>query len=260
MAYSDELAEVYDLIYQDKDYQAECDFLESLFKKYSHIEVKSILDIACGTGNHCIELTKRGYVLTGNDISSDMIRLARTKVDSEGLETHFTNYPMEDFSSDQQYDAIICMFSSINYLTEDIQLRKLFHVVAHHLRRGGLFIFDFWNGSAVLRILPSTRIKVVEDRGKKIIRIAQPELDVSNDICRVHYNFLVIQNNNILNEIEETHTIRYLFPREITSRLKDAGFEVLRICSFLDLDGRPDENAWNIVAIAKAVKTGRLYR
>ncbi len=253
MVFEEKLARIYDLIYKDKDYHAECDFLEAIFKKFSPIEVRGILDIACGTGNHSIELAKRGYIITGNDISSGMIRLARTKASAEGPEIRFTNFAMEDFNSAEQYDAIICMFSSIDYLTEDIQLERLFHVVARYLRKGGLFIFDFWNGSAVLRILPSTRIKIIGDEGRRIIRIAQPELDAFNNLCRIHYRFLVTQNNNILDEIEETHVIRYLFPREITRRLKDSGFEVLWICPFLDLDGRVDENVWNITAVAKAI-------
>lgn len=252
MAFEGKLAEVYDLIYKDKDYKTECDFLETIFKKYSQLEVKDILDIACGTGKHSIEMARRGYNLTGNDISYEMIKHAKEKAFSAGTNINFTNSPMEMFVSNQQYDSVICMFSSIDYLTEDTQLEKLFSGVARHLRKGGLFIFDFWNGSAVLRILPSTRIKHIEDEGRRIIRIAQPELDTLNDICRIHYRIMEIRNN-VFDEIEETHNIRYLFPREITRRLKNAGFEVLLICPFLDLNERVDENIWNIATVARAI-------
>ena len=49
-------ADAYDLLYQDKDYDAECDLIESLFKNYGESGIKSVLDLGCGTGNHAVPL------------------------------------------------------------------------------------------------------------------------------------------------------------------------------------------------------------
>ncbi len=49
-------ADQYDLIYTEKDYEAECDLIEEVFRKYGDGEIKTILDLGCGTGNHAIPL------------------------------------------------------------------------------------------------------------------------------------------------------------------------------------------------------------
>ena len=86
-----------------------------------------------------------------------------------------------------------------------------------------------------------------------MIRIAEPELDAFNHICKVNYRLIVVGNDTIVDEVEETHAVRFYFPQEITHYLEDEGFEVLKICPFLDLNGKVDENVWNIAVIARAV-------
>jgi len=56
-----------------------------------------------------------------------------------------------------------------------------------------------------------------------------------------------------LKEINEKHVMRFYFQQELKYYLENAGFEVLKICPFLDLNGRVDEHVWNIAVIAKAV-------
>ena len=77
-------SEYYDLFYKDKDYEAECDFIEEVFKRYSSIPVKSILDIGCGTGGHAIPLTKRDHSVTGIDISTTMLEKAKQRAVAAG--------------------------------------------------------------------------------------------------------------------------------------------------------------------------------
>ena len=90
------------------------------------------------------------------------------------------------------------------------------------LQNSGIVSFD------ILRT-DVTRLQVVEDKKAKIIRIAQPELDAFNHLCRIHYRLLVNQDGALIDEIVETHVIRYYFPQEITHYLNDSGFEVLRV-------------------------------
>jgi len=72
-------ANYYDILYQDKDYKKECDFLEKIFEKYSKKRINSILDLGCGTGSHSLILAKRDYEVSGVDLSSQMINRARNK-------------------------------------------------------------------------------------------------------------------------------------------------------------------------------------
>ena len=253
MSFGEGLAEIYDLIYKDKDYESECDFVEEIFQRFCPSPVGTILDGGCGTGGHAIPLVRRGYKVTGFDSSETMIEHAKEKAKKSNLTLDFQVEDIREFSLNKEFDACICMFAVMGYITETEDFIKALRNIRRHLRKAALFIFDFWNGLAVLRILPSVRVKTIEDKEKRVIRIAQPELDAFNHLCQVHYRLLVTQNNTLIDYVEETHVIRYYFPQEITHYLQDAGFELLRICPFLDLSGKVDENVWSVTAIAKAI-------
>jgi SAM-dependent methyltransferase len=251
--YQDKYALYYDLIYSDKDYEAECDFVEEIFQKYSPHPIATILELGCGTGGHAIPLAQKGYKVCGIDISEAMIARARKKAKDAKLKVDFQLMDLRSFNFDRNFDASIGMFAVMGYVTGTKDVLSTLRNVRKHLVNASLFVFDFWNGLAVLRILPSVRVKTINYKELKIIRTAQPVLDAVNHTCQVNYQILVIQNNTLLDEIRETHIVRYYFPQEITHYLDDSGFEVLRICPFLDLNGKVDENVWNITVIAKAI-------
>lgn len=253
MVFETELAKIYDLIYKDKDYEGECDFIEEIFEKFSSKPVKAVLDGGCGTGGHALPLAKRGYEVTGIDSSEVMIKAAREKAQKANVSLDFQTSDLRQFSLKRRFDACLCMFAVLGYITQTPDILKTIKNIKGHLNKESLFIFDVWNGLAVLRILPSVRVKVVEDEDRRIIRIAQPELDAFNHLCRVHYHLVITQNAALVGEFKETHTVRYFFPQEITHYLEESGFEVLKICPFLDLKGKVDENAWNITTIARVV-------
>jgi SAM-dependent methyltransferase len=243
--------EYYDLIYKDKDYERECDFLENILQKYSKRHTKTILDIGCGTGGHAIPMAKRGYDVVGIDASEVMVERAQEKVKGTNLNLEFHVADIRNFNLRKKFDVCTAMFAVMNYLPENSDIQKALINVRKHLKPGSLFISDFWNGLAVLRILPSTRIKIVKNAKRRIMRIASPELEALKHICRVNYRLVVIEENLVVDDIEETHVVRFLFPQEIAHYLEEAGFELLKICPFLDLKGKVDENVWNITAVSK---------
>ena len=253
MSFGEGLARIYDLIYEDKDYEGECDFVGEIFKRFSPHPIETILDGGCGTGGHVIPLARRGYKVTGFDSSETMIKHAKEKTAESNLTLDFQVGDLRNFNLNKKFDACICMFAVMNYLTKTKDLIKALRNIRRHLKKGALFTFDFWNGLAVLRILPSVRVKVVQDKEMRVIRLAEPELDAFNHLCHIHYRFIVNKGSTLVDEIFETHTVRYYFPQEIAYHLEDTGFGVLKICPFLDLDGKADENVWNATVIAKVV-------
>ena len=103
-----------------------------------------------------------------------------------------------------------------------------------------------------MRILPEQRIKKVEDDKVKIIRYAIPNLIAFEHICEVNYNLLILnKKENTFREINEKHMMRFYFPQEIIYYLEESGFEVINIYPFLNLNGKVDENVWNMCIVAK---------
>lgn len=242
----------YDILYADKNYEKECDFLEEIFRKYSETPPKVILDVGCGTGGHAIPLAKRGYKITGLDNSEIMINLAKEKARNAGVKVDFYTLDMSRIQLNKKFDACICMFAVIDYLTENKTINVSLSGIRNHLKEGSLFIFDFWYGPAVLSILPSVKLKRMEKEGVKVVRFAEPHLDALHHVCRVNYYVIVTRGCSILEELEEEHVVRFFFPEEIKFHLEQCGFELVKLCSFPNLDAEPTEQTWNVAAISRA--------
>ena len=245
-------AEYYDLIYKDKDYEREVGFIEEIFGE-SKPKPKKILEVGCGTGSYTKILLERGYEVTAVDISEDMLKIA-----SEKCACKLIKGDIRDITINEKFDACIAMFAVMGYITENSDIIKALNNIHKHLKPNGIFIFDVWNGLAVMRLLPEQRMKEMENDKIKIVRVAIPNLRAFEHICEVNYKMLILnKGDNTVDEINEKHVVRFYFPQEITHYLEQAGFEVLKICPFMDLNGGVDENVWNITVIGKAVEGER---
>lgn len=248
----DRYGHYYDLMYRDKDYEKECDFLEQVFRKYSLRPVRTVFEGGCGTGGHALCLARRGYELLGVDASEVMISKAIEKAMKGGLEVSFQVGDLRSLHVERRFDAAISMFAVMDYFVSNRELATVLRNIEGVLERKALFVFDAWNGLAVMRILPEVRVKVVESEGKRLTRTVQPELDPVHHVCRSHYHVLVTQGNVVVDDFEETHVVRYFFPQEMAHYLDDAGFDVLEFCPFMRLGEKLDEKEWSFAAIARA--------
>lgn len=247
----DDYADYYDCLYQDKDYQADSDFLEEIFGRYSKEPTRKVLDLGCGTAGHCLVLAKRGYKITGIDLSSKMLRIAKRKAEDKKIEIDFVQGDIRNIDLNKTFDAAISMFAVISYQIRNKDLALTFESTFKHLRKNGLFIFDCWSGPAVLAQGPQDRLKIVKKEGQRIIRFAHPILNTLKHTVDVEYKVLRIFKDKILDELSEVHKMRFFFPQEIKYYLEKAGFKPLEICPFLRLNETPTEKDWNITVIAK---------
>lgn len=247
-AFDKKYAEYYDMFNQGKNYREECDFLETMFKKYSSNEVKSILDLGCGTGLHDLELSKRGYEVTGLDLSENMIEVANSRK-NEKLTFHIGD--MSNFFLNKKFDACICMFAAFGYLNDNSQIKSAIDCIKSHLNPGGLFIFDAWNGLGVMKELPTSRTKTAQANDLNIIRRSHPTLLPVEHICKVRFDVTVLKDNNLVDSYSEDHNMRFFFPQELKKYLEDAGFQVMEICSAFSPGSSLSENDWNMAIVAK---------
>ncbi len=240
----------YDIIYYDKDYKKECDWIENTLEKFG-ISGRKILDLGCGSGNHAIELAKRGYEVVALDKSQYMIEKAAEKARNGNLKIDFIKKDIRDFDLGTKFDVVISMFSVISYITENRDLLSTFSNVKKHLKDRGIFIFDAWFGPAILHQKPETKIKEIKiSNSEKIIRLTLPKLNILDHTVEITYKVFYISENSF-EEFEELHKVRYFFPKEIEFFLTTAGFEKVHFFPFLKLEGEPsiDDRDFSCIAL-----------
>ena len=247
MTFNKKYARYYDLFNHEKNYGKECDFVQETFRRFSGTPIKTILDLGCGTGLHDKEFSERGYKITGLDLSEDMIEIAKERNPS----SEFVVGDMSNFSLNKKFDAIITMFSAMGYLTENNQIANFFDSVKKHINRGGLLIIDVWNGLGVMHELPTSREKTAQIGNLKITRKSFPILDVKNHVNRVKFNVKVFDRENLIDDYDENHKVRFFFPQELGKYMEDAGFELIHVCPSYRIDSEITEKDWNIVLVAR---------
>jgi SAM-dependent methyltransferase len=107
----------------------------------------SVLDCACGTGNHAIWLAKQGYRVSASDISPAMIAEARKKSRREGMDIKFFQSSWEELplKSDQRFDLVVCPGNSLSHLHDLAMLERSFVAFRQILKAGAPFFFDIRN-------------------------------------------------------------------------------------------------------------------
>jgi ubiquinone/menaquinone biosynthesis C-methylase UbiE len=130
-------AEFYDGIYAGKDYAAEARTIEGLVRRYGRRGSRTLLDVACGTGNHLVHL-RRKFDLAGVDVNPGMLRVARSKLPGVRLDQG----RMQSLDLGRSFDVVTCLFSAIAYVRDAKDLRRTLGRFAAHLNPGGLAIVE----------------------------------------------------------------------------------------------------------------------
>lgn len=248
-----EYAKIYDLIYQDKDYGSECDFIEKLFEKYSDSAPKKILDLAAGTGSHSLIMAERGYHVTAIDYSEAMASLAKEKAIERNLTLEISGgISMSELPEPaQNYDAVLSLFSAVDYLSSPHQFDQFLKKVKPYIAPKGVLIFDFWNGNTVLKDFSPTKFKDIPIENGRILRISETELNPLENLATVNFQCLVHSNGKLVNEIKETHSMRYFFPLEVKEALERNGYDILTMIPFMGMDQAVTTEDWNITVVAR---------
>jgi SAM-dependent methyltransferase len=247
----DAYAAYYDLLYRDKDYPAEARYVQSLLRRHG-VGDGTILELGCGTGKHAEQLGRLGFSIQGLDLSPSMVERARQRIPADlASRLQFDVGDARSTRLNRKFDAAISLFHVASYQTRNEDLAGMFATAATHLKTGGIFVFDFWYGPGVLTDPPVERVKRLEDGVIQVTRTAKPRLRPNENIVHVHYEVLVKQNRNgMVADIEETHSMRYLFLPEVRLMLQSAGMELLQAQRWMS-EEELDCSSWQAVVIAQ---------
>ncbi len=242
-------AAAYDDLYQDKDYLAECELIERVFKLYGQGPVRRVLDLGCGTGGHAVVLAGRGYDVVGVDRSAEMLERARARASRARFELG----DIGTVDLGETFDAVLMMFAVLGYQVGNADVQAALATARRHVRPNGLFFCDFWYGPAVLGQRPSERVKVIDSPTGQVIRVATGELNTLRDLCMVRYHVWRIADGRLTTEAREHHAMRYFFTPELELFLSAAGFEPVRLGAFPNLEDEATDQTWNVALVARAV-------
>jgi len=223
-----EYAAYYNLLYKDKDYAGECDYINKLIEEFAP-GCKSILNLGCGTGNHDFIFSEKGYSVTGIDFSSQMIAIASERLQNENRKNpEFLCADVREIRLGKKFDVVISLFHVMSYQVTNTDILNAFKTAKEHLSGNGVFIFDFWYGPAVLTSRPEVRTKILENDKLKITRKAKPEMHPNENIVDVNYHLSVTDKfSGKTFENNEQHRMRYFFLPELKAYLAQTGFKII---------------------------------
>ena len=237
----------YDLLYGDKDYSAEVDYLCGLLATHG-VSGRELLEFGCGTGRHAKFLVERGYRVTGIERSPEM--LARAEV-IDGFICQ-----KGDICSVQlgrTFDAVISLFHVVSYQVTNAAVAAVFTRAAEHLLPGGLFVFDVWYSPAVGAMRPGLRVKRMADRRVEITRIAEPVVFPNENRVNVEYSvFARDLTTGSYHFFNETHPMRHFSLPELDLIAAMSGFERLSATGFLS-DTAPGEDTWGACIVMRKI-------
>jgi SAM-dependent methyltransferase len=255
MSAFEDYAAYYDAMYADKDYAAEVSYIESLILGHAQPGTLSILDLGSETGRHAIELASRGYDVHGIDLSARMVALAEARKSSlsEDLKRK-VNFSVGDVRSvrlDAQFDVVLALFHVASYQTKNADFQAFLTTALLHLRPGGILIFDFWYGPAVLSQRPEVRIKRADTESRWVVRIAEPATRFEENCVIVKYEIIdCFKKTGVTTRVIEEHKMRFFFLPDLQLFAELAGIDILSRREWLKASD-PSADSWSVCVVAR---------
>lgn len=239
-------ATLYDGLMQDVPYDSWIEFLEDTFRQYG-LNQPSIVDIGCGTGTMPILLAKKGYSVTGIDLSEDMLSIAMEKAEHEKVKIPFYMQNMMELEGFENIDCISILCDSLNYLQSEEEVAMTFQKVYESLKTDGLFIFDVHSIYKIQEIFADETFFIDDENLSLVWNCTQSEEDYSVEHDLVF--FMRDEESDLYERFEEYH-VQKTFPIETYEKLlKESGFQVKKIIA--DFNQSIQSNSERIFFIAQ---------
>lgn len=246
-------AEVYDELMADVKYDVWADFYVSMMAAFG-IRSGKICECACGTGSITIPLQKRGFHVTGVDLSQDMLWRAAQKAREAGAAIPFVRQDMRQLHLHRPMDAVLATCDGVNYLLTDDDLMAFFRSAYNALRPGGGLFFDV---STPYKLKNALGNQIICDDTENITYLWQNRFSEKTQQVDMHLCIFVKQDNGLYKRIDEeqkqqAHTAQHLM--ELMAR---AGFDRAMVFANGRMEPpRDNEQRWYFAAVRRMDPAG----
>jgi SAM-dependent methyltransferase len=183
-----------------------------------------VLDLACGTGRHAVEMAARGYNVVGYDLSVAMLARAADEAHERNQKLNFLQGDMRDMGFEEMFDAVYCWSTSFGYF-DDEKNQLVAHRIHRALRKGGMLLLDVANRDFVAQVQPS----LVWFEGEGCVCMDDMRVDFITS--RLKVKRMIMMDDGRSRELE--YSIRLYTLHELGRMLHDVGFKVTEVSGHL---------------------------
>ena len=243
----------YEIAFSFFDVEEQMDLFERYIDGYSKIEVKRIIDIACGSSLQLRELAKRGYECIGLDLSDDMLNYLAEKAEEEkGIDIKTIKADMIDFELDEKMDMAFMLMGTIGLIKSNDDLLTHLDSVADSLRSGGLYLIENlkldWNSDDLF----SSGEWVEERDGIEVKTTYSLELMDALEQKVLEKLTLEVDDHGEKKTIEDERIEKIIFPQELVSLIECNGkFEFIGWFERYEIEPLKEVKNDNLVVLRK---------
>lgn len=231
-------ASVYDTFMDNIPYEEWAEYLTDLLKEYL-VSDGLVLDLGCGTGNMTEQLAKAGYDMIGIDNAEEMLEIAMEKKAQSGHDILYLLQDMREFELYGTVKAIVSICDSMNYITEEEDLVKVFRLANNYLDPKGVFIFDFNTVYKYSEILGNQTI--AEDRDECSF-IWDNYYYEDEQINEYELSLFIREESGLYRKYQETHYQRAYDLETMKSLIKESGLEYITAYDAFTKNAPTDES------------------
>lgn len=213
-------AGVYDALMKNADYRTRADYICGILDGYG-IKDGLLLDLACGTGELSLEMSKRGFEVIGTDASPDMLSVAQMKAISEGEQILFLCQKMQETDLYGTVRAAVCTLDSLNHLNSLEDLNRTFSRLKNFIDIGGIMVFDVNTVYKHTCVLGNNTFVYDE---KDVFCVWQNTLMADNRTVRIDLDFFVKNEDGAYSRESESFKEIAFTDSEIKNAFEGAGF------------------------------------
>lgn len=227
----------YHMLYRNRDEIEAAHFIDRIFKYLNPPQGSVLLDLACGRGRHSIYMNKKGYDVTGVDLSVKNIKAAK-KFENETL--HFEVHDMRKPFADANFDYVFNLFTSFGYFPTIAENQQVLESAYQNLKPKGKIIIDFLNANQVIEGLVKEETQVIDG----VI------FDISREIKgRIIHKYIDITDGE--NKMRYVEKVKALTRQDFIGMLNRTNFEILDTFGNYNLEKYDERSSSRLIIIAR---------